>query len=74
MTDRKLAQTAGGMSRAALYAEQAGAEEAGSGEALPPAQRVAVPQKKDKRAKKAGVTGEKNENKLDKGYFLVDFL
>jgi hypothetical protein len=63
MVDRKLGQTAAGMSRAALCAEQAGEEEAASGEAAQQAQRVAGPQKKDKRAKKTGVTGEEKRKK-----------
>jgi hypothetical protein len=51
------------MSRSALYAGQPGEEEAGSGEGAQQAQRVAALQKKDKRAKKTGVTGEKKRKK-----------
>jgi hypothetical protein len=60
MADRKLVQTAEGMSKTALLAGQAIGEPTEGGEVSPLVPRGA-PQKKDKRAKKAGVTGKKRK-------------
>jgi transposase len=61
MVDRKLGRKAETMSQIALSAGQATTKPAASSETAPQAQRAAAPQKKDKRAKKAGVTGQKRK-------------
>jgi transposase len=61
MADRKLMRKAEAMSQTALLAGQAATEPADGGKVLPPARRAAGPQKQDKQAKKAGVTGEKRK-------------
>jgi hypothetical protein len=62
MADGKPARKAEGMSRAALCAEQPGAEEAGSGEALPQAQRAAA-RKRRTRGQRRPVLPEKKTKK-----------
>jgi hypothetical protein len=49
------------MSQTALLAGQAATEPTEGGEISSSARRAATPQKKDKRAKKAGVTGQKRK-------------
>jgi transposase len=61
MVDRKLARKAEGMSKTALLAGQATTEPAEGNEAAPAAQRTVAPQKKNQKAKKAGVTGQKRK-------------
>jgi transposase len=61
MVDRKLTRKAETMSQTALLAGQAATEPTEGGEVSPPEQRVAVPRKKNQKAKKAGVTGEKRK-------------
>jgi transposase len=61
MVDRKLNDKAEEMSRNALSGGQATAEPVARNEAAPQAQRAAAPQNKNKKAKKAGVTGKKRK-------------
>ena len=62
MTDRKLAKKAESMSRTALLAGQAGAEQPEDGTASPQGERSATPQKESGSTKKeTGVTGEKRK-------------
>jgi hypothetical protein len=61
MQDRKLGRKAETMSETALLAGQATIEPTGGGEISLSEPRATTAQKKDKRAKKAGVTGEKRK-------------
>jgi hypothetical protein len=61
MVDRKLGRKAETMSETALLAGQAAIEPTKGGEVSPLAPRATAPQKKNQRAKKAGVTGQKRK-------------